>query len=390
MATNPTLEKLLSFLPSMSGGSAPFLRPPVPALGVEVTPRSVNIARVRKEKGSLRLAGYSFSALAEGTVSPALLKCSLSNPAELSRSLVKGLENAGGKAGRAALVLPDIAGRVSLFTVPELPHSHHLAEEMIRFRMKRSLPIRPEDIAISFSRLSVVNPQPVPLAQEAGTSGPADGAGAPPAQRGAEGSAAPPPAGPVAGDGAGVSIFAVMGIRPIIAQYEQAFSEAGLRVGLVSLATLELANLFSRDLLEIANEAGDAALLNCEPEYSTLAIFRSGEPIFFRCKSYLEITEEEASIRLVEMRRELISSFAYYGEKLHGGSTLPVLVRGEQSGISTDLEPGEALASLLSEIGFSPVRLIDVGSRIGLPAGAPSTLGSRIAPALGVTAGRMA
>src|SRR5262249_49904364 len=131
----------------------------------------------------------------------------LADRGEVLAALRRALAEAGVKGGRAALALPDIAGRVTLLSVPGLPRSHGQAEEVIRVRLKRAVPFRPDDVAVSFQRLK-------PTAE-------------------------------------GDQVITILAMKAVIEQHEALLAEAGLRPGLVSIATLELPNLFRADLAQL-------------------------------------------------------------------------------------------------------------------------------------------
>src|SRR2546428_11680214 len=200
MAETSPLSKVLSRLPR--AGPAFAFRPPVPSLGVEVSPRRITVVKVRKRAKGFRCAGYGTAPLPEGAIETAILKCNITQPEEVVKALRQALRRGGIRPGRAALLLPDLAGRVPLMSVPELPRSRSQAEELIRFRMNRSVPFAPEEIAVSFVRLS----------------------------------------GP-AGNGAAHQVLAVMAIRAVIEQHERVLAEAGPRGGPGGPAALGLANL---------------------------------------------------------------------------------------------------------------------------------------------------
>ena len=339
----PWLARLSKARPSVS------LPPPVPGLGVEISPTRVAVVNVKKVKGGFRCLGHGFAPLPEGTVVSALLKCTIADPDALVVAVRRALEAAGAKPGRASLTLPDVAGRVSVMSVPGLPRSRAQAEELIRFRVKRSLPFRPEDLVVSFTRLP----------QQGG-----NGAG---------------------GVDAADQVLAVMAVRSVIEQHERTLAGAGLRIGVVSLATLEVGNLCRADLARLAADSAggrDALLVNCEPDYCTVELFRSGEPVFFRCKIHSAAGEEEdVASRLMTLRREMSSSMSYFSEKLGSVLPLPALLRNQ--------DPlAEGIEAVLEEVGLSPVRPVEVSGRVAILDG-PASLGDRLAPALGVTAGRM-
>src|SRR4029453_11108454 len=99
----------------------------------------------------------------------------------------------------------------------------------------------------------------------------------------------------------------------------------GRRAGRRALSPLEVVTLCRFDLQKIASGSRrDAALLNCEPESSTLTIPRERRPIFSRCTNH-RAGEDDPAVRMRNLRRELTTSLSYYCEKLRGELPLPVL-----------------------------------------------------------------
>ncbi len=368
MPALPIFERLkaLGARAANGGGALPaFLRPPLPPLAVEVTPRAVRVLRLATGRGGTRIAGHSQVPLEPGVILPGLMRCGVAAPEALGSAIQRAAAGAGARPGRAALILPDLAARVTLSGVPDLPAAPAAAEELVRFRLRRTLPYRPEELALWWSR----RPGPALAGEE------------------------------------GEPILAVVALRQIVEQYEDACTRAGLRVGLVSLATLEIANLVRADIAMLPGPHG--ALLNLSEESATLAIFEQGQPVFYRTKSLLSEDEaprpadpaaaaaldaspppaatnggEPAWMR--DLRRELSVSLAFFRDKLAGVLPLPLLVRADGS-VDGDL------TGLLSNLGFSPVQPIEPLRGIPFESASPATapaLAVRFAAPLGVTAGR--
>jgi hypothetical protein len=66
--------------------------------------------------------------------------------------------------------------------------------------------------------------------------------------------------------------------RDVVAEYEGVCDEAGIHAGLVDLATLSVANLY----LASGAPAGDWLIVHVRPEYTSIAIMRGNDLIFFR------------------------------------------------------------------------------------------------------------
>jgi type IV pilus assembly protein PilM len=214
---------------------------------------------------------------------------------------------------------------------------------MLRFKLRRSVPFRLEDAAIS----SYAIPGPGPGPEQH-------------------------------------LLVAVM-LRSVVEQYEAAFEAAGARPGLIDLCTPSLFNLARPELVKATAPGSDAALLNCTRNYFTLMIVRGDRVVFFRCKAYAGGEEDDASGRLTVMTRELKSSLSYYAEKLGGAGVGTLFVRATAPGL-------DEVVPALSGLNVGTVLPIDAAAALDAGTGRrldPSD-GQRLAPALGAASGRTA
>ena len=69
--------------------------------------------------------------------------------------------------------------------------------------------------------------------------------------------------------------------REVVAEYESVCDEAGIHAGLVDVATLSVANLY----LASGPPAGDWLIVHIRPEYTSIAIMRGSDLIFFRTRA---------------------------------------------------------------------------------------------------------
>jgi len=240
-----------------------------------------------------------------------------------------------------SLILPDNLAKVSIVTLPERAATRKQLREMLRFKLRRSVPFRLEEAAIS----SWVLPGPGPEQN---------------------------------------LLVAVM-LRSVVEQYEAAFEAAGARPGLVDLCTPSLFNLARPGIAKAVSSGADAALLNCTRNYFTLMIVRADRVVFFRCKTYAGGEEADASGRLAVMARELTSSLSYYADKLGGSGVGTVFVRAVSPGL-------DEVVPVLERIGVTSVRAIDAAEALDPLSGRrfEPLDGQRLAPALGAASGRTA
>lgn len=318
------------------------LRPAYPPVAVEIDRGQFTLVRVKaRRRAKPQLEAYRVQTAPEHAVGASIFRPNLGSIDEMTAQVRDLFERSGTKPGRVSLILPDNLAKVAIVTLPERPASRKQLTELLRFKLRRSVPFRLEDAVIS----SWVLPGPGPE----------------------------------------IGVLVAVMLRSVVEQYEAAFEAVGARPGLVDLCTPSLFNLARRDLAAASAGGSDAALLNCTRNYFTLMIVHAGRPVFFRCKTYAGGEEDDASGRLSVMGRELASSISYYQEKLSGAGIGTVFVRAVSPGL-------DEVVPVLERLGLSPVRTIDPTAALeqAVVAGLDPTDGQRLAPALGAASGRTA
>jgi hypothetical protein len=209
-----------------------------------------------REKQALPFAGRIFGAGALG--SPVEDETAL---AEAVRALVGRL---AAPPHQASLVLPDAWARAQLVELGALPERPELRLEVLRFRLRRLVPFRVEDLRIDA----------VPIA-------------------------------PVAGQADSIRALALCAAENVVAALERAFAAAGVRLGQVvgeSLARLEA-------LRAGGSLPGLAALAAVDAEGFTLVVTRDGEPVLWRQKSFDDQLEADERAPLAAAELRLTRSF---------------------------------------------------------------------------------
>jgi len=318
------------------------LRPAYPPVAVEIDRGQLTLVRVTPRRRSKPLLeAFRIQPAPEHAVGTTIFRPNLGSLDELTRQAKELFKTSGTKPGRVSLILPDNLAKVSIVTLPERPATRKLLREMLRFKLRRSVPFRLEEAVISSWALP--------------------------------------------GPGPELHLLVAVMLRLVVDQYEAAFEAAGARPGLVDLCTPSLFNLVRPDLSKAMATGADAALLNCTRNYFTLMIVRADRVVFFRCKTYAGGEEEDASGRLAVMGRELSSSFSYYTEKLGGVGVGTVFVRAVSPGL-------DEVVPVLDRIGISSVHGIDAANAFDSSSGPrfEPLDGQRLAPALGAALGRTA
>jgi Tfp pilus assembly PilM family ATPase len=322
-----------------ASASAAGLRPAYPPVVLDLEQSALSLVRFKKRRGRKPL----LEAHVERAVDTPLLPDSIFEPAGvktegLSEQLQELFEISGTRPGRISLVLPDNLAKISLLHLPEKPAGPRELRELVHSKMRRAVPFRLEDVAISY--------QIVP------------------------------------GDGREVSVLVVLVHRAVIERLEAALERVGARPGLVDLATPNLLNVCRPQIDQLGSAGGDVALLNCAGRYFSLVITRRGRVIFYRCKTFAPSADGSGGPN-GSLVREVGHSFSYYREKLGGEGISAVLLRA--TSVSTD-----TVMEQLSGLDCGTIRALDLGDSIELGEGVrlDAAAAQRLAPSFGAAIAR--
>jgi Tfp pilus assembly PilM family ATPase len=303
-------------------------RPPAAAL--EISAHRVTLAVVADHGGSRVLSGYAHEALPEGAVTPALNSPNVHDGAALSAAIRAVLDRVTPRPRRIALVLPDIVGKLSLLRFEKIPPRLQDLEQLIRWQVRKAAPFKIEDAQVAW----------VP--------------------------------GMILPEG-GREYIVVVARRDIVESYERACETAGAYPGIVDLAS---ANLVNAVLVTqgAAASAADWLLVHVAAEYSTLAVVRGSDVIFFRTRP----SEQDENLA------DLVHQTAMYHEDRLGGGGFSRVVLAGASIRGADV--AERLRRQLEERVGTRVEALDFRGAVALRdriAAAPELLDS-LAPAIGV------
>jgi type IV pilus assembly protein PilM len=307
-----------------------FLSNRPPSAALEINARRVTIAVVSNQGGSRVLSGYASEPLPAGAVEPALNAANVHDPAALTAAIRRALDNVGVRPKRVALVLPDIVGKLSLVRFEKVPAKVQDLDQLIRWQVRKAAPFKIEDAQVAW----------VP------------------------GSALP--------DG-GREYVVIVARRDIVESYERACEGAGVYPGIVDLASMNLVNAVLVTQGSAALSA-DWLLVHVAPEYSTLAVVRGGDVVFFRTRP----SEQDENLA------DLVHQTAMYHEdRLGGGGFSRVVLAGASI---RGADAAERLRRELEERVGTRVDALDFRGAVGLRdriAAGPELLDS-LAPAIGV------
>jgi Tfp pilus assembly PilM family ATPase len=307
-----------------------FLGNPPPSAAVEISARRVAVAVIAQHGGTRVLSGYGAEPVPPGAVEPALNAPNIHDPAALATAIRSALDKLPARPKRIALVLPDSVGKLSLLRFEKIPEKMQDLDQLIRWQVRKSAPFKIEDAQVAW----------VP-----GTLLP----------------------------GGGREYVVTVARRDIIEGYERACEAAGAHPGIVDFATVNLINAVLGAEGRAAQSA-DWLLVHLAADYSTLAVVRGGDVIFFRTRP----SERDEDLA------DLVHQTAMYHEdRLGGGGFSRVVLAGASS---RGAEPAERLRRELEARIGTRVQVLDFRGAVALRdriAAAPELLDS-LAPAIGV------
>lgn len=244
-----------------------------PDAAVEIAPDRVSAATLVVRGTDLAVRSHAVEPLPPGAVVASLASHNVIDRSAVAAAVRTVLGRLDARVARVALVMPDLAAKVSLVHFDHVPSRRDDLDGLVRWQVRKSAPFAIEEACVSYT----------------------------PGMRGADGS----------GD-----FVVVMARRSIVEEYERACADAGAQAGLVDLTTLSVLNLA---LASPGAPAADWLAVYMRPEYTSLAIVRGPHVIFFRNRPE---GDEESLADLVHQ------TAMYYEDRLSGRGFERVLLGG--------------------------------------------------------------
>jgi type IV pilus assembly protein PilM len=207
-------------------------------------------ARFGRGKTGMRLVQAKPYRLAAETFTPAMVTPILANEPSLAETL-RRLRNETGRWDKVSLLLPDSWFRINIVDLPSLPHTEVEALDVVRWSLKRTLPIAPEELRVSYTVLS------------------------------REGNAA--------------KVLVLSALEVTLAGLEKTFAAAGFDVVLIEPIGL---NIWNAIAVREAETTADRLFLYVRDTDFTTAVFRGSQPLFIRSRNLSAERTVEQEIRL--------------------------------------------------------------------------------------------
>jgi len=303
---------------------ASWLASPAPDAAIEIAADRVAAAAVTSRGSGLAVTAHAAEPLPPGAVIPSLTATNIHDRAAVSGALRRVVERLGTRVRRVALVIPDIAVKVSLLRFDQVPSRRDDLDQLVRWQLRKAAPFPVDNASVSYSP---------GLAVDAG----------------------------------GREFVVEMSRQETIREYETACEEGGLYPGLVETATFGVLGLFSG----ATAIAGDWLLVHVRPAYTAIAILRGEHVVFYRSRPEDEGTDLHDLVHQTAM---------YYQDRLSGQGFTRVMLAGRAS-----LALDEARRSIEERLGTAveavdPMRIATLTDRIS----ASPDLVDVLAPLLGI------
>lgn len=198
---------------------------------------SVIHARFERGKKSPRILGAKTYSLPEETFRPGLVTPLVENR-EAVANCIRRMKLESGRVDRLSILLPDSWFRMNLLDMPSLPDSRKEADEVVRWQLKRTMPIRAEEFRIAYQTVGRTNGQ--------------------------------------------VQVLILAAFEKALASIERVFEEQQTEVVLIEPVGLNVWNaIVSREA--VTNE--ERVFLYLRDRDFTMAVFRGATPLFIRARN---------------------------------------------------------------------------------------------------------
>jgi Tfp pilus assembly PilM family ATPase len=275
---------------------------PAPAVAVEIAANRVSAAAVEWRGDQPTIALHATEPLAAGALVPALTGANTHDRAQVVDALTRVLERVG-RPRRVGLVVPDVVAKVSLVKFETIPAKAQELDQLIRWQVRKAAPFALEEAQISYI----------------------------PGLRGDDGQ----------------EYVVSLARRSVIEEYEGLCAAAGAHAGIVDLSTF---NVINAVLGGSAAPTADWLLVNMAADYTSIALLRAANLIFFRNRA----ADTEGTLA------DLVHQTAmYYEDRLKGAGFAQVILAGAGAASSEQVIDIDAARRNLEERLRTPVDLVD-------------------------------
>jgi Tfp pilus assembly PilM family ATPase len=247
-----SFEKLIDF----------FTQQPSPSAAFHLTSSYISGLNVSAKERKVKQ--HFIYPLEEEMIVPSFQKKNIQNASILKDKLKNGIKKLRLSEHRAAVLIPELSQKTFVFTADSLPSSQKEREQIVRFRVKRQMPMLPDDSRITFDV--------IPIDKKA-------------------------------------RVVVTLARTSVVKEYEDLFDQLKLKVRTVGYPSLGLSNLFQNE------EEQDLILINIEEDsFSLMALTRSVISLYRQKPFAFDIQDKESIPFIVENIAQEIETTANFVE----------------------------------------------------------------------------
>jgi type IV pilus assembly protein PilM len=277
---------------------ASWLASSPPDAAVEIAPERVSAATMASRGTGQTVQSHATEPLPPGAVVASLAAHNIVDQNAVTNALRAVLSRLEGRVNRVALIIPDVAAKVSLVRFDQVPARRDDLEQLVRWQVRKAAPFPIDDACVSYTK------------------------------------GAATPAG-------GGEFVVVVARRDIVEEYERVCGAAGVYAGLVDLATFSALNyvLASPNL-----PGGDWLAVHIRPGYTSIAIVRGEDVLFYRNRpenddeSLTDVVHQTAMYYQDRLSGQGFSRVLLGGSG-HAAGVLDVARQGLEERLGTPVEP---------------------------------------------------
>lgn len=311
-----------------------FFQPAFPNNAITITADHVAALRVAAPSG-MTVENSAFVPLAPGVVKPSSGEPNIADPDALHHALTQAAQRTGLFGKEVNLLIPDITARVFLVTLESLPKKAEDLAELLRFKVKKSVPFPIEEAALACEVQTLTSSH--------------------------------------------YEVILTVLNRSILREYENAVEALNVDAGFVTVEHFGVAQLLDRQTQEWGGRS--TMLVRLTPRSMTTSIYHHRYLRFYRTVEKNFALTPATSVTAEMLFNEVYPSLAYFQDKFQQPVEL-IYLSGLPAG-------GESLCAAIQKLAECPVtelrteRAIAGGS--SLPASAP--MNQAFAPLIGVELG---
>jgi Tfp pilus assembly PilM family ATPase len=238
-----------------------FTQQPSPSLAFHLT--SSYVSGISVSANERKVKQHFLYPLEKEMIIPSFQKKNIQNASLLKEKLKNGLKKLRQSEHNAAVLIPELSQKTFVFTVDSLPSSQKEREQIVRFRIKRQMPMLPDDSRLTFDVIPVDKKN---------------------------------------------RLVVTLARASVVDEYENLFDQMKLKVRTVSYPSLGLSHMFQ-------NEEQDLILVNIEEaSFSLVALTRSAISLYRQKPFAFDIQDKESIPFIVENIAQEIETTANFVE----------------------------------------------------------------------------